>query len=152
MINMNLTGEENWIDALKPYQRRPIEQFIKEVGEEEAIDKWLTSSGSLQTSPFGGMPLGGNGNSAFTLQFKKEFKSFICGDEKYQKERGEVEKLIAGHKDHLVTVVTSIISASLAAFLGASAALIAPAVVLMLRIVTKFGVGAWCALPATVDV
>lgn len=152
MINLNLCSEENWIDALKPYQRRPIEQFIKDVGEEEAIDKWLMSSGSLQTSPFGGVPIGGNGKSAFALQFKKEFKSFICGGEKYKNETGEVNKLISEHKANLASIITSIISTSLAMYLGASAALIAPAVVLMLRILTKVGVEAWCAIPVIDEV
>lgn len=148
MINITLDGSESWLDALKPYQRRPIEKFIAEDGDDKAVDKWLTSSGFSQTSPFGGMPAGGSTNTAFSSQLRKEFKGFICGEEKYAKQREEIENMIAEHKGSLVTVITTVISAALAATLGASAALIAPAVVLMLRIMSKVGVEAWCALPS----
>ncbi|UFK93463.1 hypothetical protein [Providencia rettgeri] len=142
MIDLPHAGENEWISTLKPYQSSVIESLLKKGTEEQALDLWLTSSGPIKTSPFGGGSFEQNTKKEFLINFKLEFKALVCGDAKYEKDRESLNKIGNNAKTYIVSTISAIIAASL----GTTAAFIAPAVVLMLMIISKMGVNAWCAL------
>ncbi|WP_233966182.1 hypothetical protein [Pectobacterium polaris] len=139
MISFPIDTEENWLSVLKPYQRGPISKFIEENGEDKAIELWLSSSGISNTSPFGGIVTGRDTNN-FSTRFKEEFKKFICGDEKYDQDR----KGFAVAGGEAKAYIVGAISSALAAPLGVTASFLVPAIVLMIIVVMKIGVNAYC--------
>lgn len=138
MIDIPVDSEENWLAVLKPYQRNSIDQFIKENDEEKAIELWLSSSGTSNTSPFGGVVT--NKDSNFTDRFKDEFRKFICNDEKYEKDREGFSAVGGQAKAYIVGAISS----ALAVPLGVTATFLVPAVVLMIIVVMKIGINAYC--------
>lgn len=138
MINIPIDSEENWLAVLKPYQRSSIDEFIKENDEEKAIEIWLSSSGTSNTSPFGGVVT--NQDNNFTVRFKEEFRKFICNDEKYEKEKEEFSAVGGQAKAYVVGAISS----ALAVPLGVTATFLVPAVVLMIIIIMKIGLNAYC--------
>jgi len=134
--NINL---EDWVSELKTYQKKTIEILIAEYGEEEAVEKWLSANGPKDNIPFGGVQ--SNDSKPFLDRFKTEFKKFICNHPDYEEER---EKL--NMESPVVKAIwISVISAALGAVLGFAATLLAPVVAIMLSIVGKMGISAYCA-------
>jgi hypothetical protein len=128
---------QDWITELKPYQSNSMSALVASYGEEEAIKRWLSANGPTSTIQFGG---GGNSPEPFVDRFKEEFRKFICGDESYDKYREQImaESPIAK------SMYISCISAALGATLGYSAALLAPAIAVMLHTVGAISINAWC--------
>ncbi|WP_141729064.1 hypothetical protein [Pseudomonas putida] len=130
----------DFFDALKPYQKKILDSLLESCDEEAAAQAWLSSSGPLELKRFGG---GGEGEGKeFFELFLSEFRSFVCGGERYEKEREAVLKYGKPLAAHVVTAI----SVALAFTLGISEALITPAVALMLKVIGKMGVNAWCSL------
>ncbi len=129
---------EDWLSELKVYQKKSIEKLVDEFGEEEAMGKWLSANGPKDNVPFGGIQT--NDSKPFLEKFKTEFKKFICNHPDYEEERKKlnVESPISK------AIWISIISAALGATLGFAATLLAPAVAIMLSIVGKMGINAFC--------
>lgn len=128
---------DDWISALKPYQSNSISQMVTEFGEEEAAKNWLSANGPRSTVGFGGA----SNPEPFYDRFMDEFKKFICGDESYDEFRAQ----LGAESPVVKTIYISVISTALGATLGYTATLLAPAVAILLHLVGKMGVNAWCA-------
>ncbi|MFD2599360.1 hypothetical protein ACFSQ3_10375 [Sphingobacterium corticis] len=129
---------EDWLSELKAYQKKSIEQLVDEFGEEEAMGKWLSANGPKDNVPFGGIQT--NDSKPFLDKFKTEFKKFVCNHPDYEEEREKlnIESPISK------AIWISIISAALGATLGFAATLLAPVVAIMLSIIGKMGINAFC--------
>lgn len=137
MIAIPNIGIDSWLEVLKPYQQQSLQQLISQHGEEKAAQIWLTAKGVSSTKHFGGIDTNDN---EFWDRFKAEFKSFICGDDKYDSQRAQlVSQAPIAH-----AVFLSIVSGALASTLGFAASLLAPAIVIMLNLVSKMGVNSYC--------
>lgn len=124
--------------ALKPYQSGVISQLVEKHGEEEAAKLWLSANGPTDTQKFGGA--GPFDSDPFWKKFNEELRLFICGDKKYQKER---DKLLSEAKPASLVLVSGI-SGLLGSTLGFAPSLLAPAVAMILYVIGKVGVNAWC--------
>ncbi|HDV3547060.1 TPA: hypothetical protein RH166_004837, partial [Escherichia coli] len=142
MISIPNEDAEAWLSTLKKYQSSTIKSFLEQGTEEQALESWLTASGPSLTSPFGGDASSMPGKKAFVDQFKQEFRAFVCGSDKYVKERNGLGELGGDIKTYLVSVISS----SIATSLGTTTVFIAPAVVIMLITISKMGLNAWCSL------
>lgn len=131
--------EGDVLNALKPYQKDLIEKLLADNDEEGAAKLWLSSNGPLNLQKFGG---NGSGDNAFYERFASEFRKFICGDDAYANERAELEKI----SDPGLTIVIGTISAAVAGTLGIAVGLVVPAVALLLKLVVRLSVNAWCAV------
>ncbi len=129
----------DWLAPLKQYQRSSLSTLIEKHGEEEAAKLWLGANGPKDTQKFGGQ----GDIKPFWDRFMAELRLFICGDKRYSKERKELLQQAKGATALLVSVISGAIGASL----GFSASLLAPAVALMLHVVGKVGINAWCGSP-----
>lgn len=126
------------LTALKPYQAGAISQLIEKHGEEETAKLWLSANGPTDTQKFGGA--GSLDSKPFWHKFNEELRLFICGDKKYKKER---DKLLSEAKPASLVLVSGI-SGLLGSTLGFAPSLLAPAVAMMLYVIGKVGVNAWC--------
>lgn len=142
MITLLNYSEEEWLTTLKPYQLSSIETLLKKDNEDVVVDIWLSTQGAAPRSPFGGGRRDDPDVRQFIVNFKKEFRDFICGGERYENER----KSISTHQGDAKTFIISVMSSALAIVLGSSAAYLTPVIVVMLIAVSKMGVNAWCAL------
>lgn len=126
-----------WLSALKPYQSSQIKALLAAGRSEmEIVDAWLSARGANATVAFGGAA----GSKPFRERFMDEFKKFVCGDKKYNKERAQ----LIGKVEVAKTAVVSAVSAAVATQVGAAAALLIPPVAVLLHIVGKVGIQAWC--------
>lgn len=128
---------EQWIDALPGYQRSIISTMSQEYELEEVAVAWLTTSGSKDTAPFGGVKAGA------TLLYKNvllEMQKLLCGDPQYDTER---KQLFSAGEITRATVISGA-SVAVAPLLGSSAVLIAPVVALVFVILARAGVATAC--------
>ena len=125
------------LSALKPYQSKIMLQLKEKNGVEEAAKIWFSANGPSDTQKFGGSDP--NGLASFWEKFNSEFRLFIC-DKKYKKERGE---LLATAKPTCFVVVTGI-SGYIGSSLGFAPSFLAPSVAMMVYLVGKVGINAWC--------
>jgi hypothetical protein len=129
---------DEWLSALKPYQEKHIRALLDSGRTvEEAADLWVSAKGLDGTIVFGGS----RDSKPFLDRFKAEFKKFICGDQAYDEERKKLVGIGSAGK----TAVISGISTAIAPHVGASAVLLIPSVALLLHVVGKIGIRAWCA-------
>jgi hypothetical protein len=126
-----------WIAELKPYQSSSILMLLENYEVEEVMQRWLSANGPTSTVKFGG---NGNSPEPFVDRFKEEFRKFVCGDPSYDQYR---ENLLL-ESPVAKAMLISTISAALGATLGYTAALLAPAVAVMLHIVGAVSLNAWC--------
>lgn len=126
------------LKALKPYQVGSISELLSKHGEEEVARLWLSANGPTDTQKFGGS--GPLDSKPFWNKFNEELRLFICGDKKYKKER---DKLLSEGKPVSLLLVSGI-SGLLGSTLGFAPSLLAPAVAMMLCVIGKVGVNAWC--------
>jgi hypothetical protein len=125
-----------WLAALKPYQRGTLEVFLVSATPEEAAERWLRSTGSPNIVPFGGL----HDTKPFWNRFKEEFQKFVCDDTSYIEER----KALTAQGPVGKAVLISVVSAAIGATIGYSATLLAPAAALLLCAIGKMGVNAYC--------
>lgn len=128
------------LQILKPYQKESIDLLIDNYGEEEAAKRWLSANGPSVTQKFGGQQQGNAQPFWDSLIF--ELRLFICSDKKYKKER---EQLLSSSRPAALFAVSTI-SVAIATTLGIAASLIVPVVAVMLGVIGKIGVNAWCAV------
>ncbi|NYS28875.1 hypothetical protein [Pantoea sp. WMus005] len=143
MIQLPNDPADEWLSVLKPYQRLTINEFLKSGDEAYAIDKWFSSNGVSDTSKFGAGQPHGSSRGQFSKLFWNEFKSLICGDEKYQDEIKGFNGILEENKSRIVGAISTI----LAGVFGVTAIFIAPVIVLAIISITKVGVNAWCKMP-----
>lgn len=126
----------DWTGTLKTYQKTSIELLLEKNSEEEAAKLWLSANGVSSTKQFGG-----SGNSEpFWERFVSEFRDFICGSEKYSKEREQ----LSSQAPVANAMFVGVISGAIGSTLGFAASLLAPVVAILLFIVGKVGVNAYC--------
>lgn len=127
---------DEWISELKPYQKNSINQLLANKEPEEVAKAWLTSQGAINTIHFGGV----KDSKPFWDNFINEFNKFLCDERAYKEEKERLKGEIPVSK----TILIYVISATLGAKIGFSAALFAPAVTLLLFSVGKMTKNAYC--------
>ena len=125
-----------WTDTLKTYQKTSINTLISENEEEEAAKLWLSANGVATTKQFGGS----GSSEPFWDRFASEFKDFICGHEKYTSERSQ----LSSQAPVANAMFVGVISGAIGSTLGFAASLLAPAVAILLFLVGRVGVNAYC--------
>ncbi|RDD30561.1 hypothetical protein CR161_07455 [Prosthecochloris sp. ZM] len=125
-----------WLAVLKPYQASSLNALIESSSPESAAEIWITANGPDNTIMFGGE----RDTKPFWDKFKEEFKKFVCGDAEYSEERRAllVEAPISN------ALMVSAISSAIGAKIGYAAALLSPAVVILLYSIGKMGKNAYC--------
>lgn len=136
---------DDWLTALKPYQKDTIEVFRKNVGEDadKITELWLSSRGPLDLKPFGGA---GNAKP-FLDALKVELRKLLCDSKEYKKERAELSALMMSGQNAstaLTVAITAYVTKAMAPILGTATPLLLPAIAVMLHTVGKVSVKAWC--------
>lgn len=141
MTNVDLLLVESesldWISVLPGYQQSLISSLSKDHSLEEVAIAWLSSSGSKDTAPFGGVKAGA------VLLYKNvllEIQKLLCGDQAYDKER---KQLISAGDVSRATVVSTI-SIAVAPLLGSSAVVVAPIIAIVFSVLSRAGVTTAC--------
>jgi len=127
---------EDWLKELKPYQKNTLSEILLSNDPEKAADIWITSQGSEIIVHFGGT----HDTKPFLDRFKQEFRRFICDDSAYSEEK----KALNVEGGITKTLLVSAISSAIGATIGYSATLLAPAVAILLCVVGKMTVNAYC--------
>jgi len=135
-------GDEEILGSLKPFQRTLVLELLVNHDEETAAKMWLSSTGPLDLRQFGGAPE--PGGDAFYQRFRSEFRAYVCGSERYERERQEFMRLANPAANYVVTAI----SVAVAGTLGVAVGLVVPAVALLLKVVGKLGLNAWCHVDA----
>ncbi len=138
-MNDFIFQDDELIGLLKPFQKEILLPLINSVGEEEAARIWLAPKLSNEMKNFGGVQ---SNPAPFFDRVLSEIRMFICGDEKYKSER---EKLIGGINKSASTTVSAI-SLAVGDVFGIAPALLTPIVIMILKMIGKIGVNAWCAI------
>ena len=128
----------DWFDALTQYQRLTVDALL-ESGKtpEEAAGAWLTVGAGSNTAPFGGDGF----KTVFFEKFLSEIEAFVCSDDqRYVTERTTLLGDVPTNKAALASGIAGLIGH----VIGASAQLLAPAVVLVLMGIAQIGRSAWC--------
>jgi len=136
-IEIPQATEDEWLALLKPYQRSTLETFLQHETLEGAAETWLSTTGSPNIVAFGGA----QDTKPFWERFLAEFNRFVCDEESYTDEKEALRLESPVNKALLVSTV----SAAIGATIGFAATLLAPAVTLLLCLVGKMGIHAYCA-------
>jgi hypothetical protein len=129
-----------WVTELPEYQRGPLEQLLKEgLAFDQIAQNWLSAS-AANTYRFAAVNAAGK-KDAFLDNLRKEIRAFLCGDNKYKKER----EGLFGEKGLARTYVVSVMAVAIAPHLNVAAVVIAPVVALLLASFGKITINAWCA-------
>lgn len=131
-------SDDEIIGSLKSYQKNLINQLLADHDEETAAKIWLSSTGPLDLRRFGG-DQSSNGD-AFYQRFLAEFREYVCGGKRYKKDRDELMKIAKPVANYFVTGI----SVAIAGTLGVAVGLVVPAVALLLRVLGKIGLNAYC--------
>jgi len=140
---IDTTDPENWFDALPIYQRDSLVQMrAKGISYDDIATAWI-AAGSSNTAPFSSgeqiMP-----DPTFLMKLQREFRAYLCGDKKYDKDR---KQITAQGKDGRIFVVSGL-SVAIAPYVGSASAVIAPIIVLLLANLGRVSLNAWCATSA----
>ena len=135
-----LQGEpQEWLAGLATYQRELITELHQQGLDYDAIaNNWLTASAE-NTFRFGGENRAGD-KKLFREKLLLEIEAFLCGGEKYQKERDG----LFGEKSAVRVYVISALSVAIAPSLGVTATFLAPIVALTLASFGKITLNSWC--------
>lgn len=130
------------LSNLPPFELETIELLVKKNGEEKAAEIWINSNGPREIKHFGG-----DRNSQLVTKttywerFKNQIDAFICGSPEWEKERTQAEKLGQGGIIGLATFIAQTISSAV----GIAVPILVPPVVLILHVISKAGIKAYCA-------
>ncbi len=133
---------DKWLYILKPYQRKTIKALLdkNDNDEEKVAQIWLSSVGPINTATFGGVSSASNKNYYQCL--KDELNKLICGDDTYVEEKKQILE-----KGNLINVcASSQIAVFLSPVIGLSVPILTPAIVLMLHVISKVSVNAYCSM------
>lgn len=140
---IDTTDPEIWFEALPTYQRNSIVQMrAKGSSYDDIASAWI-AAGSSNTAPFssGNRP---EPDPGFLANLRREFRAYLCGDKKYDKDR---QQIAAQGKDARMFVVSAL-SLAIAPHVGSASAVIAPIIVLLLANMGRVSLNAWCSTPA----
>lgn len=115
-----------------------INQLLVDHDEETAAKIWLSSTGPFDLRKVGGEQT--PGGDTFYQMFCAEFREYVCGGKRYKKERDELMKSVKPAANYAITAISIAISGTL----GIAVGLVVPAVALMLKVVGKLGLNAYC--------
>lgn len=137
MIDIELSPD-GWLDAVPKAQANLILQMLEGgTSEEQIAEMWLSSTGAATTSGFGaGGPI-----QTFFVNVKAEFIDFVCGDDKYAAERSQAQTV---WKEHGKIGLVAMIAAAIAPHVGLAAAAILPVIALLMSLVAKVSLNAFC--------
>jgi hypothetical protein len=131
------SDKDDWIHALPVYQHQSIEALIQAgKSPEDVAQLWLTTSGPSNTFPYGGDRFA----SVFYDRLMEEIEKFVCDDKRYEDERRRLLQNIGVGKAYFIAAMAT----AIAVHVGAAAALIAPSIALILQVVSRMGINAWC--------
>jgi hypothetical protein len=133
-----LASSRAWLDDLPAYQSALVRSLLQSgLSEEEAAAVWLDGA-TKDLATFGS----GGTSSLFYRKFIEELHAFLCSEERYGADRGELLKQFKAGQASAI----GLMSAALSPHLGAVGALLAPAIALVLILIGKMGLNAWCAM------
>ena len=134
--------ESQWLDALPNYQKDVVSELLASNSNDydKAALSWLEASVD-NTSPFSGEP---KKDKKYFESLKNEVYKLLCGNPDYAADREELTQLVKseGSKSPVVACMSGIIGAKI----GLAAAFVAPAIVILLMMITKTSLNAWCAM------
>lgn len=126
----------NWLSTLPSYQRSLLNTLLATMGHEEAARVWLEGGATSDNAPFGAS----TGMKVFFEKFLDELHDLLCTGENYEEEKRNALKELGAGK----TTAAAYISQQISPHLGASANILAPAVAVILCLVSTIGLRAWC--------
>lgn len=133
-----LAGTKAYLDDLPAYQSALVHSLLQSgLSEEEAAAIWLDGA-TKDLATFGSHGT----SSLFYRKFIEELHAFLCSEERYGADR---EELFRQFKTGQASAI-GLMSAALSPHLGAAGALLAPAIALVLTLIGKLGLNAWCAM------
>ncbi len=135
---------EEALATLEETQVRELTAFIDKYGEADAASRWLddVAAKNLPVTPYSSV-IGADEEEpkAFSVRVREQIDRLICGASEYDKERKEILE-----KGGFFTLsAVSVVSAWLGTLFGIGAGVLAPAILLLLRVIGKVGVNAYCA-------
>nr|WP_278377045.1 hypothetical protein [Brucella anthropi] len=126
----------DWIATLPTYQQTRIrEQTGAGLTEDDIAEYWGSGASNSNIAPFGG-----NGSNNYYKALLREFRSLICGDARYKDTREKITNTF----DQGRLVIISIIAGAIATALNVAVIYVMPVVALLLEVVCKTGINAWC--------
>lgn len=135
MENLPIYDLKEWMSVLDSFQQELLNQILKDHTEEEALDIWLNAVGPDNIASFGG-----NGKDGLLKSFKLELYKFLSNDDEYKYEIKEFEGYVTVTKFFVV----SFLSTTLSGRLGVVSTVVSPLIVLVLGLIGKMGVKAYC--------
>lgn len=127
----------SWVEALPEYQRSLLEAMLANQSPSDVAISWLATSGPRDTAPFGGVRAGA---SLFYDKLLSEIEALLCNGERYETEREDLKNAASWTKMGIVSFIALIIGPHV----GASAVVIAPAVAMILAVLSNAGKATAC--------
>lgn len=143
MIELHEFDLDEAINSLPKYQSDVIRCLLDKNGEEETAEIWINSNGPREIKHFGGT-IGTElvtDKTTFWQRFKNEFDKFICGDVNWVNETSKAKALGKTGAVAIATYIAQIISP----IIGIGIPILVPAIVLMMHVVSKATIRAYCA-------
>jgi hypothetical protein len=133
-----LEDRTDWIEELPGYQLSVITQLLESGLDEEAIaQRWLEGS-PADIAGFGARQT----RQLFFRKFLDEVHAFLCSTDQYDEER---EAFATSIKSGQASAV-AFLSMTLGSQLGTVGPYLGPPVALVLVLIGKMGLNAWCAM------
>ncbi len=127
-----------WLEGLPPYQRSLVEEMVQRSDDlPDVAISWLAASGPRDTAPFGGVR---GGATLFYDNLLTEIQQLFCGEDRYKSEREELKSAAAWTKMGIV----SFVAFAIGPHIGVSAVVIAPAVAIVLAVLSRAGRNTVC--------
>jgi hypothetical protein len=129
-----------WVQELPAFQREAIDELLSAGASfVEVAQTWISASAENTYRFSASAPVGNKGE--FLANLKREVRAFLCGDNKYKKERDG----LFGEKGLARTYVVSAMAVAIAPHLSVASAVISPLIALVLASIGKVALNAWCA-------
>lgn len=141
MIQIEKFNLQEALNQLPSYQSKTIQVLIDKHGEENAAKIWIESNGPKEISHNGGTTQIISQDSSYWQRLKEQFNSFVCGNENYSDERKQAIAIGETGATSLAAYLAGIISP----IIGISVPILVPAILLLLHLAAKMGIGAYCA-------
>lgn len=136
---------EEWLDVLKPYQKKRIEALVAQGHNYEEIGEIWMGTALKDNSPFGTQP----NQNRYYEQLVKETRKFLCGNSEYDENRQQLTEATKGltGREQFIAYVSGILGAKL----GLAVAFVAPVIVICVIAACKISVNAWCNLDDSIS-
>lgn len=129
---------DGWFEILPAFQTTMIHELLRTgKTEEEVAEIWLSQIGSNGSIGFGSSAE----HKSYFTNFRNEIDAFLCGDERYSRQRAEASTI--WEKQGKISFV-AVVAGFLATEVGVSAVSLIPVISLLFSFIGKAGVGAYC--------